>query len=204
VTLSNDQAGFFKTATPISGFFDHEFIDVDIPTGQGANIIVSLSIGTQSDTDPLGGVSRAFTKIRYLSPSITQVITRTGTIFGPFASSGAPTIGYTTDAPYFLQIDGANFGTGSASSGLEAGKPVVTVGGVDCPLVSSYAPNNGHSQIFCQVPEYWGKDLPVIVKVSEQLSAAMLNTHMLLLQSHLSHHHLVLLLVFVFQVQVSM
>jgi hypothetical protein len=172
VTLSNDQAGFFKTATPISGFIDHEFIDVDIPTGQGANIFVSLSIGTQSDTDPLGGISRAFTKIRYLSPSIAQVITRTGTVFGPFASSGAPTIGYTTDAPYFLQIDGANFGTGSASSGLEAGKPVVTVGGVDCPLVSGYAPNNGHSQIFCQVPEYWGKDLPVIVKISEQLSAA--------------------------------
>jgi sugar lactone lactonase YvrE len=172
VTLSNDQAGFLKTATPISAFFDHEFIDVDIPTGQGANIIVSLSIGTQSDTDPLGGVSRAFTVIRYLSPSITQVITRTGTVFGPFASSGAPTIGFTIDAPYFLQIDGSNFGTGSASSGLEAGKPVVTVGGVDCPLVSNYAPNNGHSQIFCQVPEYWGKDLPVIVKVSEQLSAA--------------------------------
>jgi hypothetical protein len=172
VTLSNDQAGFFKAAIPISGFFDHEFIDVDIPTGQGANIIVSLSIGTQSDTDPLGGVSRAFTTIRYLSPSISQVITRTGTIFGPFVSSGAPTIGFTTDSPYFLQIDGANFGTGSASSGLEAGKPVVTVGGVDCPLVSGYAPNNGHSQIFCQVPEFWGKDLPVIVKVSEQLSAA--------------------------------
>jgi hypothetical protein len=172
VTLSNDQAGFFKTATPITGFFDHEFIDVDIPTGQGANIIVSLSIGTQSDTDPLGGISRAFTKIRYLSPSISQVITRTGTVFGPFASSGAPTIGYTPNSPFFLQIDGANFGTGSASSGLEAGKPVVTIGGVDCPLVSSYAPNNGHSQIVCEVPEYWGKDLPVVVKISEQLSAA--------------------------------
>jgi len=172
VTLSNDQAGFFKTATLITGFFDHEFIDVDIPTGQGANIIVSLFIGTQSDTDPLGGVSRAFTKIRYLSPSIAQVITRVGNMYGPFASTGAPTIGYTTDAPYFLQIDGANFGTGSSSSGLEAGKPVVTVGGVDCPLVSGYAPNNGHSQIFCQVPEFWGKDLPIVVKISEQLSAA--------------------------------
>jgi hypothetical protein len=172
VTLSNSQAGFLKTATLVPGFFDHDYIDVDIPTGQGANIIVSLSIGTQSDTDPLSGVSRAFTFIRYLNPSIAQVITRTGTVFGPFANSGAPTIGHTTDFPYFLQIDGSNFGTASATSGLEAGKPIVTIGGVDCPLVSLYSPNNGHSQIFCQVPEFWGKDLPVIVKISEQSSTS--------------------------------
>jgi hypothetical protein len=172
VTLSNSQAGFLKTATLVPGFFDHDYIDVDIPTGQGANIIVSLSIGTQSDTDPLSGVSRAFTFIRYLNPSISQVITRTGNMFGPFANSGAPTIGHTTDFPYFLQIDGSNFGTASATSGLEAGKPIVTIGGVDCPLVSSYSPNNGHSQIFCQVPEFWGKDLPVIVKISEQSSTS--------------------------------
>jgi hypothetical protein len=172
VTLSNSQAGFLKTATLVPGYFDHDYIDVDIPTGQGANIIVSLSIGTQSDTDPLSGVSRAFTFIRYLNPSISQVITRTGNMFGPFASSGAPTIGHTTDFPYFLQIDGSNFGTASATSGLEAGKPIVTIGGVDCPLVPSYSPNNGHSQIFCQVPEFWGKDLPVIVKISEQSSSS--------------------------------
>jgi hypothetical protein len=172
VTLSNSQAGFLKTATLVPGYFDHDSIDVDIPTGQGANIIVSLSIGTQSDTDPLSGVSRAFTFIRYLNPSIAQVITRTGTVFGPFASSGAPTIGHTSDFPYFLQIDGSNFGTASATSGLEAGKPIVTIGGVDCPLVPSYSPNNGHSQIFCQVPEFWGKDLPVIVKISEQSSSS--------------------------------
>ena len=144
-----------------------------VPSGQGKNIQISLTIGGQTDTDALpGGSIRASAIVRYLAPVVTQG-------YAPYyqggSNPGSPTTGLT---PFV--VTGSNFGS-VGYSGSEFARPKLTIGRftadvcgpTNCkPLFNQYQPDMFQSQIQFFINEGWGKDLPIVVTVAGQSSTS--------------------------------
>jgi len=162
VTVAGAAAGFLKNALVLS--HDHEAIVVLLPTGQGAGLSVGVSVGAQTDTDAVGGASRAPAIVRYQAPSVSRVYNQAT------QAQLDPTVGGST-----LCLAGANFGTAGPNASIAQGLPVATVGGAAARLAPTYSATPNHDLVCVVLPEGWGASLPVVVTVAGQASAAAAN-----------------------------
>jgi len=141
---------------PVSNW-THTRLVFTMPPGQGKVVKLRFIVAGQTTTDPLSdGSVRTADTVRYRAPQVTSIIPQL-----------EPTLGGSV-----LLVKGTDFGTGDSSSSIEAGKPIVTLGGKPCELPTWYTHSENHTILYCILPEGQGKNLPVLVTVAAQTSSS--------------------------------
>ena len=160
VTVTDAFGAFVYSPTVLPSNFNQGSITFSMPPWQGANIVISLSVGGQTNTDPMGtSGTRPQTVVRYASPTVTTVFNSiTGSQFGS-TIGGSP-----------LTIVGSNFGTASFSDSINCGLPIITIGGFSASLLSSFVFYGAQNRLDAILPPGWGANLSVVVTVEGQSS----------------------------------
>lgn len=141
--------------------YQHDSITLAMPPWQGTGIQVYVSVGGQTDTDPVQGFdTRPPTLVRYRAPTVTSIRNPSTGL------QGDPTTGGT-----YLLISGTDFGAAGPSASVVGGRPVVTLNGASVALTTAFGAAWTQSSIYAVLPEGWGANLPVVVSVAGQTSA---------------------------------
>ena len=126
-TVSGNTISGGTACAVVSGSYTHTSVRCVVAAGTGQNLPVHVESGGQID------VTSPVVQFSYAAPSITSI-----------APTNGPATGDTTDSPYIVTINGANFGFSELAVN---GTSFVTIGGAAC-VFSVWT----HTRIECKLP----------------------------------------------------
>jgi len=163
ITLSNSFSQIIQNYGTLVSYTQNTIV-FDIPSGQGNQISMSVTVGNQVTAIPM--------KFRYANPVITSI---------------TPQITSTTGGTV-ITISGSNFGIADITASVLRGRPDITLNNRSCLLVNRTFNANNIDSIQCILPEGEGKDTPIIMSIAGQ-TGSFLYTYASPVISSVSHTH---------------